>query len=239
MIIIFGANGTLGDEICSSLINGKKDIILCANSGFSELEKKYVDEKYVKHILKCDVEKIINIEEIFNFLSKNNIKLSAVINNFAFTFQESISEREIEKERKIFNINYFGFSEIMENLVELTDDNYKTRVRVVNVLSNSLKTLNASNKHYIASKAAVEKLSNFYSKKFARRFSINCVCPGLMKSRLTEERFAKDINKIEQLTPSKKLATPNEVASVISYLANDCPFSVTGQTIYIDGGRTL
>ena len=91
MIIIFGANGTLGDEICSSLINGKKDIILCANSGFSELEKKYVDEKYVKHILKCDVEKIINIEEIFNFLSKNNIKISAVINNFAFTFQESIS----------------------------------------------------------------------------------------------------------------------------------------------------
>ena len=115
----------------------------------------------------------------------------------------------------------------------------KKQVRVVNVLSNSIKTLNASNHHYIASKVATKTLSEFYAKNFSEFFSINNVCPGLMKSNLTNSRFNDVVNQIEEVTPLKRLASPEEVAKLVLYLSIDSPLSLCGQTIYIDGGRTL
>ena len=52
-------------------------------------------------------------------------------------------------------------------------------------------------------------------------------------------RFDEVVNKIESLTPLKRLASPGEVAQIITYLSSDSPLSLCGQTIYIDGGRTL
>ena len=113
------------------------------------------------------------------------------------------------------------------------------RLRIVNVLSNSIKTLNASNHHYISSKVAAETLTKFYAKKYSDKLTINNIAPGLMKSRLTEKRFAKDNKDIIAATPLGRLASVDEVAELTLYLATRVPLSLCGQTLYIDGGRTL
>ena len=60
-----------------------------------------------------------------------------------------------------------------------------------------------------------------------------------MKSDITSSRFSKVAKNIESLTPLKRLASPFEVAQLISYLITESPLSICGQTIFVDGGRTL
>jgi 7-alpha-hydroxysteroid dehydrogenase len=40
-------------------------------------------------------------------------------------------------------------------------------------------------------------------------------------------------------TPLHRIASPNEVADAVQYLASDAACFVTGQIITVDGGRTL
>ena len=243
MILIFGSAGVLGKALVDEAMNlFSGPIILTANSNFddmSNLQKKHSDKL---KIVRCDVANAQDVKDVFSFLRTNNIVVEAIINNFAFTFSDegnfNFSADSLEV-RKVFDVNYFGLAYILEASVLWAQDNGISRLRVVNVLSNSLKTLNASNTHYIASKSAAELISKSYAKRYGQFLSINCVAPGLMKSKLTEQRFDKNHQNIIGITPLGRLATPIEIAEVSLYLASSCPVAVTGQTIYVDGGRTL
>ena len=241
MIIVFGANGALGQEVCKNLIKKDKKLFLTANKSFENIENDYKNIKNVKHIKKCNVEDIRDIDKVFSYIRNENIKITGLVNNFAYTYDSSITFHKAgsEEVKKIFDVNYHGASKIFESLVSYINDNTEVKIRVVNVLSNSLKTHNASNHHYIASKSAVETLATYFAKNYSQNLSINNVCPGLIKSDITSSRFNKVVKKIESLTPLKRLASPNEVAELVSYLSSESPPSICGQTIFVDGGRTL
>ncbi len=191
-------------------------------------------------MIKCDVLKRSDVQDIFKHIRVNNLSIKGIINNFAYTYDERVSplSSEEDKVRNVLNVNYFGLSSVFEELVS-DEDFTKDRLRIVNVLSNSIKTLNASNHHYISSKVAAETLTKFYAKKCSDNLTINNIAPGLMKSRLTEKRFAKDSKDIIAATPLGRLASVDEVAELTLYLATKVPLSLCGQTLYIDGGRTL
>ena len=240
MIVIFGSNGSLGENIRDNLLLKNKKLLLVANSGYKNLKKIFHDQPNVV-VKECNVLNHDSIKNIFIFLLENKIKIDALINNFAYTYDEN--EKKIESNhnnvKKIFEVNYIGLAIILEELVKYIKEIKHNPIRVVNVLSNSLKTLNASNNHYIASKAATEILSRHYAKNFSKLFSINNVAPGLMKSNITKNRFYEQSQKIIDLTPLGRLSTIKETSELICYFATESPLSICGQTIYVDGGRTL
>lgn len=243
MIIVIGSAGILGNCIVQSLIasyQGK--IILTANNSLADItlfEKQYPGKVVVQ---KCDVSKRVDIDNLFKTADSLGENISGLINNFAYTFSNkgdhNVSARTHEVQ-KVFDVNYFGIATVLEATVNWVSANEASGVRVVNILSNSLKTLNASNGHYIASKAAIETITRYYAKHYARYLSLNCVAPGLMRSKLTMDRFEDSEQRIIDVTPLGRLASPQEISELVTYLATSCPLSVCGQTIFIDGGRTL
>ena len=54
MIILFGANGVLGKEICEQLIGKDKKLILIANNGFEKIKNDYQSTENVEFIKKCN-----------------------------------------------------------------------------------------------------------------------------------------------------------------------------------------
>ena len=68
--------------------------------------------------------------------------------------------------------------------------------------------------------------------------NVNCVAPGLMFSNLTNKRFFKEKKKIIRKVPIKRLVRPDEVAELIIKILIDFT-GLNGETIYIDGGRTI
>jgi enoyl-[acyl-carrier protein] reductase III len=93
-----------------------------------------------------------------------------------------------------------------------------------------------------ASKGALEALFRHYAKELAEEgIIVNLVCPGMVKTDMTrvfpeiEELLAKTL----EYTPTGELTTPDQVASLVSYLCSEQASQITGQTLVMDGGKGL
>jgi enoyl-[acyl-carrier protein] reductase III len=93
-----------------------------------------------------------------------------------------------------------------------------------------------------ATKGALEALFRHYARELAPRgIAVNCVCPGLVVTDAIESFPDKD----EQLsfgisvTPTGRLTTPDDVADVVRFVCSENARQIIGQTIFVDGGRSL
>ena len=117
-------------------------------------------------------------------------------------------------------------------------DSNDIRKDIINISSNSVQTLNASNLGYTACKAAIENLTKSYGKHYANIARINCVAPGLMLTAMTRDSSESRFQEVKNLTPLDRLCTPSDIANTVWAIINNLNF-INGQIITVDGGRTL
>lgn len=91
---------------------------------------------------------------------------------------------------------------------------------------------------YAASKGAQELFANVLGKELAgRNVSVNAVAPGLVNTTLfTDGKTPEQIAGFAQRTPHKRLAEPEDIASVVSAMCSDDGWWVNGQTLFANGG---
>lgn len=112
---------------------------------------------------------------------------------------------------------------------------------IVNVSSQMGRVGYPGRAAYCATKHAVEGLSKALAVEWAANgIRVNTVAPtfvdtDLTRSMLTDEAFRADV--IARL-PTRRLATIEEVAAAVYYLASDAASSVTGHSLAVDGGWT-
>jgi Tropinone reductase 1 len=110
---------------------------------------------------------------------------------------------------------------------------------VVNVLSVAGLTHMPTGAPYAMSKAALLQLTrNLAGEWAADGIRANAVAPWYTRTPLVEEPLRNDDyrNRILERTPLGRIAEPEEVASVISFLSMPASSYVTGQCVAVDGG---
>jgi gluconate 5-dehydrogenase len=95
---------------------------------------------------------------------------------------------------------------------------------------------------YAAAKGGMNQMFRVMAREWARYgVTVNAVAPGYIETDLTRGYLDKDNNResLESLVPAERLGRPEEVADAITFLASDRARFITGETLYVDGGRTL
>jgi 3-oxoacyl-[acyl-carrier protein] reductase len=98
------------------------------------------------------------------------------------------------------------------------------------------------NPAYAASKAGAIHLTATLAQAWAHKgIRVNGVAPGLVDTKLTKVTISNDERLRERLDgiPANRLGTPDDMAGACLYLASPLAAYVYGQTISVDGGRTL
>jgi 3-oxoacyl-[acyl-carrier protein] reductase len=94
--------------------------------------------------------------------------------------------------------------------------------------------------HYVASKAAVIGLTRAMAMELrAAGIAVNSVAPGFTDTPMTRSAPSEMFDAWEKLEPSGKAARPDEIANAIAFFCARSTSFVTGQTLFVDGGKSL
>ncbi len=68
---------------------------------------------------------------------------------------------------------------------------------------------------------------------------VNAIAPGLIDTPMTQKLEKEVLQNLISQQPSKTIGKPEDVANAVSFLANPGTGFINGQTIYVDGGKSI
>lgn len=193
--------------------------------------------------IEVDVSKFDQVEKFRDRALAAFGKVDVLINNAGWDKLTPFLKTWPELWDKIIGVNYKGVLHtcyaFLPHMVQAK------RGCIVNVSSDSARVGSFGEAIYSGSKAAVVAFSKTIAREHARdNIRVNVVCPGLAETALVEEmnqdEFARKIlTSIVSVIPMKRFAQPEEVASMVVFLASDASAYVTGQVVSVNGGLTM
>lgn len=161
--------------------------------------------------------------------------ISALVNNAGIFDERKFLEVSNADFRRAFEINLVAVATLTQETVKKMADGG----RIVNIASRAY--LGAKNHpHYVASKAALVGYTRASAMELAPRgIMVNAIAPGLIDTpllrALTPERLAQQL----ALQPTGKAGLPEDVAQAVSFFASPRTGFITGQVLFVDGGKSL
>jgi 3-oxoacyl-[acyl-carrier protein] reductase len=132
----------------------------------------------------------------------------------------------------VLNTNLHGFFNVTKPVLKGMVS--KRRGRIVNIVSLSgVKGLSGQT-NYSASKAAVIGASKALAQEIGKRnITVNCIAPGFIQTEMTSDI---DENEYKAIIPAGRFGKPEEVASIVGFLASPSAAYITGEVIHVNGG---
>lgn len=112
--------------------------------------------------------------------------------------------------------------------------------RIINISSVVGLTGNRGQANYAASKAGLVGLTKSVAKELASRgVLVNAVAPGFIETDMTADLAEKARETLADDIPLGRLGTPEDVAGVVRFLAEEASSYMTGQVLVVDGGMVM
>ncbi|MFA7077358.1 MAG: 3-oxoacyl-[acyl-carrier-protein] reductase [Syntrophomonas sp.] len=116
----------------------------------------------------------------------------------------------------------------------------KRQGRIINISSVVGMGGNAGQAHYAASKAGLLGFTYSVAKEYGPRgITANAVAPGYIASDMTRNLPPEVGAKMVAQIPVGRLGTPEDVASLVGFLASPAAAYINGQVIRVDGGMSI
>ena len=144
----------------------------------------------------------------------------------------------LEAFRSILSVNLVGTFTMIQATAPVFLEHGGCIVNIASVLGTVSSPRLAG---YGASKAGLIQLTRTLAREWADRgVRVNAVCPGYVKTQLTDDMLAVEHLRQEILaaTPLNRLATIDEIVAPVLFLASDEASYITGAALLVDGGTT-
>lgn len=200
-----------------------------------ELMKCMIKNGYSCAAFKADISKKEQVQELVLQTYNHFGSLDVIINNAGIAQTKLFTDISEQDWDNMFDVNvksmYFVLQSALPYLIS------QKRGKIINVSSIWGISGSSCETHYSASKAAIIGLTKSLAKELGpSNITVNCVCPGVIKTDMLNEYTQDELKELEDKTPLNRLGNPEDVAKSIYFLAsNDADF-ITGQVLSVDGG---
>lgn len=163
-----------------------------------------------------------------------------LVNNAAITTTQVVEETDAEAWRRVVDVNLNGpFLCCRAVLPGMRKRGYGKIVNIASVAAKRI-SFNAG-ASYTASKAGLVAFTRHLAYEAAPDgINVNAVCPGpVLTPMLAEMADQATLRERERSVPRGRLATPEDQAEMVLYLASDRADMLCGQAVDVDGGALL
>lgn len=187
----------------------------------------------------CDVGKPEQINAMFDKIEADIGPVSILVNNAGIANPGDFLETTLEQFQSVIDVNLTGTFVALQRAAKAMVSN-KLEGAIVNMSSINAQVAIPSIPAYCASKGGVMQLTKATALALApHNIRVNAVGPGSVDTAMMAGVNANPeaMAMVMSRTPMKRIATPREIGDVVAFLASDKASYVTGETIYVDGGR--
>ena len=235
-LITGGAQG-IGYASAVALIEEGFDIILADING--EGVAKAAKELNALAGIECDLGDVAQIEAMFDAIAKDHGPLSALVNNAGVAMPGDFLTYDLADFERVLDINLRGVF-IATQLAARMMVEAGIEGAIVNMSSINAQVAIPAIPAYCASKGGVMQLTKVAALALAKNnIRVNAVGPGSID---TEMMAAVNANPdafktAMSRTPLGRAGTAQEIGDVVGFLCSKKASYITGETIYVDGGR--
>jgi 3-oxoacyl-[acyl-carrier protein] reductase len=186
----------------------------------------------------CDFLQPAEIVELFQFVASEWGRLDCLINNAGVWQHNPMSQFDEDRYISTMRINVSGpFHCMRESLPFLR---LSKQPSVINVSSTAGQRGEAFYSPYAASKGAMISATKAWATELAPDIRVNCVAPGWVDTEMSSDALSSDLRgEIEAGIPLGRVATAEDVAGPILFLASPLARHVTGEVLNVNGGSVL
>ena len=183
--------------------------------------------------VKADVSDPAATRGMFDLVEKELGSIDVLVNNAGLMRTGPLVQVDDATFDQMISVNLKGtFNTLREAAKRMNEGG-----RIINVSSSVTTIRQPGYAIYGATKAAVEVLTTILSKELGSKgIRVNAVAPGPTATHLLENSRPEIIDHLIKQTPLGRLGTPEDTASVVSFLAGPDAGWVDGQTLRVNGG---
>ncbi|SIT39656.1 Uncharacterized oxidoreductase MexAM1_META1p0182 [Paraburkholderia piptadeniae] len=184
--------------------------------------------------VKADVSNADDVRRMFEATEQQLGKVDVLVNNAGIMKTLPLADTSDALYTQTFDINVRGtFNTLREAAARMNNGG-----RVINFSSTTLALNMPGYAIYNATKAAVEAFTHVFAKELrGRDITVNAVAPGPVATALfLEGKTEEQIQNFAKMPPLQRLGQPEDIASVVSFLAGPDSAWVNGQILRANGG---
>lgn len=177
------------------------------------------------------------VKALFRFVIDNFGRIDVLINNAGIIRDNIIWKMPIEEFDEVIRVNLRGTWLMCREAAKIMRK--QKNGRIINIASRAWLG-NAGQSNYAASKAGIVGLTRVLALELGRyNIFVNTVAPGLIDTPLTQALPENVKQKLIDAQPTKTIGQPEDVANAVAFLSSDKTRFITGQILYVDGGKSI
>lgn len=235
-VLITGGSGGIGKVAVEAFAAAGYAVAFTYNTNDAEAEK--IAAQTGARAFKCRVENSQSVKETIEAVTKAFGKTDVLVNNAGIARQTLFTDISEEEWDNMINVNLKGCflmcKAVLPEMIHRKDG------VIINVSSMWGICGASCEVHYSAAKSGVIGLTKALAKEVGLSgIRVNAVAPGVIATPMNKNLSREDMLALKDEIPLNRIGTPEEVASVLLFLAGEGGRYITGQVISPNGGMVI
>ncbi len=235
-VLVTGSTRGIGKAIATAFAKYGADVIVTGrNKGTAEIVAENLKNEYGMKAYGFKLDFSEDISQQWKEIEKTAGQVDILVNNAGLTRDTLFIRMKDEDWNQVIHTNLTGTFKITQLVVKGMMK--KRWGRVINISSIIGFIGNPGQVNYATTKAGLIGFTKSLAKELAsRNITVNAVAPGFIETDMTQELPAEIKEKYLEQIPLGRFGKPEDVASVVLFLASDMADYITGETVHVNGG---
>ncbi|HAF49563.1 MAG TPA: 2-deoxy-D-gluconate 3-dehydrogenase [Synergistaceae bacterium] len=241
-VLITGGTGSMGSEFARAFSScGANVVIADVNpQGSDDIIRECESFGTKAYFVKVDLLDVASIKGMVEKSIERLGKIDILCNHAGFNIRKPAVDYSEEEWDKLIGVDlkaiFFVATTVGKHMIE------RRSGKVINTASVSAARGHKHLSLYAAAKGGVAQLTKVLAHEWAEyNINVNAIAPGYVVTKQTEN-YVKNPEVFKSLVsriPLGRLGSPQDIAPVVLFLASEGASYITGQTVFVEGGRMI
>ncbi|MGX4599829.1 elongation factor P 5-aminopentanone reductase [Faecalimicrobium sp. JNUCC 81] len=239
--IVTGSSRGIGRAIAILFAESGYNVVINYSKSEKEAMELYTDLKNkglsVK-LFKADVSKKHEVNLLVNYCIGEFGRIDVLVNNAGISQDKLFTDITDEDWTNMMNVNLNGVFYCTQKALQYMIPEMSGKI--INISSIWGMVGGSYEVHYSTSKAAIIGMTKALAKELGpSNIQVNCIAPGVIQTDMINNVSDEILDVLKDETPLMRLGTPEDIANVALFLADDKSNFITGQIISPNGGFVI